>query len=147
MGSSTIQWALRPVVKYHLRRGVGLIKFLKMVLDPSSPPLLYNLSNLYLLKFRKYFHHSMALRFGLLIWGDQIPWRIFGTALSDMTSSRLSHHLLHVTRFISMCAKIHLYIESMRESSLWCDTNSSRNSHHLWRVTRLISKCAKIHLL
>jgi len=39
MGSSTIQWALRPVVKYHLRRGVGLIKFLKMVLDPSPPPL------------------------------------------------------------------------------------------------------------
>ena len=39
MGSSTIQWALRPVVKYHLRRGVGLIQFLKMVLDPSPPPL------------------------------------------------------------------------------------------------------------
>jgi len=31
--------SLRPVVKYHLRRGVGLIKFLKMVLDPSPPPL------------------------------------------------------------------------------------------------------------
>jgi len=29
-------------VKYHLRRGVGLIKFLKMVLDPSPPPLLYH---------------------------------------------------------------------------------------------------------
>ena len=28
-----------PVVKYHLRRGVGLIKFSKMVLDPSPPPL------------------------------------------------------------------------------------------------------------
>ena len=39
MGSSTIQWALRPVLKYHLRWGVGLIKFLKMVLDPSPPPL------------------------------------------------------------------------------------------------------------
>ena len=39
MGSSTIQWALRPVVKYHLRRGVGLINFWKMVLDPSPPPL------------------------------------------------------------------------------------------------------------
>jgi len=32
--------SLRPVVKYHLRRGVGLIKFLKMVLDPSPPPLI-----------------------------------------------------------------------------------------------------------
>ena len=31
--------ALRPVVKYHLRRGVGLMKFLKMALDPSPPPL------------------------------------------------------------------------------------------------------------
>jgi len=41
MGSSTILWALRPVVKYHLRRGVGLIKLLKMVLDPSPPPLPY----------------------------------------------------------------------------------------------------------
>ena len=40
MGSSTIQWALRLVVKYYLRRGVGLIEFLKMVLDPSPPPLL-----------------------------------------------------------------------------------------------------------
>ena len=39
MGSSTISWKLRPVVKYHLRRGVGLIKFLKMVLAPSPPPL------------------------------------------------------------------------------------------------------------
>ena len=28
-----------PLVKYHLRRGVGLMKFLKMVLDPSPPPL------------------------------------------------------------------------------------------------------------
>ena len=43
MGSSTVEWALRPVVKYHLRRGVVLIEFLKMVLDPSPPPLLlYN---------------------------------------------------------------------------------------------------------
>ena len=39
MGSSTIEWGLRPVVKYHLRRGVGLVKFLKMVLDPRPPPL------------------------------------------------------------------------------------------------------------
>ena len=31
--------ALRPIVKNHLRRGVGLIKFLKMVLDPRPPPL------------------------------------------------------------------------------------------------------------
>ena len=28
------------VVKYNLRRGVGLMKFLKMVLDPSPPPLI-----------------------------------------------------------------------------------------------------------
>ena len=32
------------IVKYHLRRGVGLIKFLKMVLDPSPPPLVCFLS-------------------------------------------------------------------------------------------------------
>jgi len=34
-------WGRVPfnVVRYHLRRGVGLIKFLKMVLDPSPPPL------------------------------------------------------------------------------------------------------------
>jgi len=43
MGSSTIEWALRPVVKYHLRRGVGLIDFLKMVLDPRPPPLAISL--------------------------------------------------------------------------------------------------------
>ena len=36
--------ALRPVVKYHLRRGVGLIKFLEMVLDPSPPPLVWRQS-------------------------------------------------------------------------------------------------------
>ena len=28
LGSSTIQWNLRPVIKYHLRRGVGFMKFL-----------------------------------------------------------------------------------------------------------------------
>jgi len=40
MGSSTIQWNLRPVVNYHLRPGVGFMKFLENAsLDPSPPPL------------------------------------------------------------------------------------------------------------
>ena len=37
MGSSTIEWALRPVVKYHLRRGVGLIKFVENGTRPQPP--------------------------------------------------------------------------------------------------------------
>jgi len=37
MGSSTIYWNLRPVVKYHLRRGVGLIKFLENGTRPQPP--------------------------------------------------------------------------------------------------------------
>jgi len=37
MGSSTIYWALRPIVKYHLRRGVGLIKFLENGSRPQPP--------------------------------------------------------------------------------------------------------------
>ena len=52
MGSSTTQWDLHPVVKYHLRRCVGLINFFEngtrpqpptslMVLDPSPPPLIW----------------------------------------------------------------------------------------------------------
>ena len=42
MGSSTISWALRPVVKYHLRRGVGLIKFLENGTRPQPPTSLQN---------------------------------------------------------------------------------------------------------
>ena len=30
-------WGLRPVVKYHLRRGVGLIKFLENGTRPQPP--------------------------------------------------------------------------------------------------------------
>jgi len=37
MGSSTIQWNLRPVVKYHLRRGVGFMKFLENGSRPQPP--------------------------------------------------------------------------------------------------------------
>ena len=37
MGSSTIQWNLRPVVKYHLRRGVGFQKFLENGSRPQPP--------------------------------------------------------------------------------------------------------------
>ena len=37
MGSSTIWWNLRPVFKYHLRRGVGLIKFLENGSRPQPP--------------------------------------------------------------------------------------------------------------
>ena len=37
MGSSTIQWNLRPVVKYHLRRGVGFVKFLENGTRPQAP--------------------------------------------------------------------------------------------------------------
>jgi len=38
MGSSTISWKLRPAVKYHLRRGVGLMKFLENGTRPQPPP-------------------------------------------------------------------------------------------------------------
>ena len=37
MGSSTISWKLRPVVKYHLRRGVGFMKFLENGSRPQPP--------------------------------------------------------------------------------------------------------------
>ena len=37
MGSSTIYWNLRPVVKYHLRRGVGFMKFLENGSRPQPP--------------------------------------------------------------------------------------------------------------
>ena len=37
MGSSTIQWNLRPVVKYHLPRGVGFMKFLENGSRPQPP--------------------------------------------------------------------------------------------------------------
>ena len=37
MGSSTIQWNLHPVVKYHLRRGVGFMKFLENGSRPQPP--------------------------------------------------------------------------------------------------------------
>ena len=47
MGSSTIEWALRPIVKYHLRRGVGLIKFLENESRPQPPPSLCNLLIIY----------------------------------------------------------------------------------------------------
>jgi len=41
MGSSTIQWNLRPVVKYHLRRGVGFTKFLENGSRPQPPTSLW----------------------------------------------------------------------------------------------------------
>ena len=37
MGSSSISWKLRPVVKYHLRRGVGFMKFLENGSRPQPP--------------------------------------------------------------------------------------------------------------
>ena len=37
MGSRTISWKLRPVVKYHLRRGVGFMKFLENGSRPQPP--------------------------------------------------------------------------------------------------------------
>jgi len=37
MGSSTISWKLRPVVKYHLRRGVGFMKFPENGSRPQPP--------------------------------------------------------------------------------------------------------------
>ena len=37
MGSSTIQWNLRPVVKYYLRRGIGFMKFLENGSRPQPP--------------------------------------------------------------------------------------------------------------
>jgi len=48
MGSSTIQWNLRPVVKYQLRRGVGFMKFLENGSRPQPPTSPYT----YVFEFR-----------------------------------------------------------------------------------------------
>ena len=54
MGSSTIQWNLRPVVKYHLRRGVGFMKFLENGSRPQPPTSRVN----YVLSFEDMHTHT-----------------------------------------------------------------------------------------
>ena len=68
MGSSTISWKLCPVVKYHLRRGVGFMKFLENGSRPQPPT---SLSMRYTVQFKGQLH--MWHRYDMRHRHDRIP--------------------------------------------------------------------------
>jgi len=90
MGSSTIQWNLRPVVKYHLRRGVGFMKFLENGSRPQPPtsPLPHQIE-----RHRKYtFGVQVVFAVYLSIWCVHIwcahmdhIWRVYSVIYLSTT--------------------------------------------------------------